>query len=444
MTLKAMSNYCWTALLPLASLVTAVTIAISGCGSSTSTSTATQPTVTSLSTGPGVSNSEVKYLFDYMSDWYLWYDRIPTADLSKYTTSEQALTVLKVPEDRYSFIDSAASFNAFFDEGKTIGYGIGLSQIGSESLFLRLVQPDSNAAAQGLKRGDQIVAIDDVPVATLISENRLDAALGPAQVGVQARFRLARDAQGPVITVVKSSYPIRYVLAPQIIDNAGRKTGYIYFFSFGNIGRDAWLNELQKLLDAGAQDLVVDLRDNGGGLLSVANDLESSLAVAGVVGQTSMRLEFNNKHTGANSTYTFANSALAGRLDRFAWITSPRTCSASESLISALLPYRTSARVGETTCGKPVGFTPPEFNGKVYNIVTFRSLNHDGFTDYFNGLAPTCAAGDDFSRPLGDSAEPRLATALSLLRNEPCPPATKSLSRETILESGFERVTGLR
>ena len=411
--------------------------AVSACGSSDgATPAATSPTV---SNAPGSSSSglttnstiaDINFLVSYMQDWYLWYDRLPNIDIRPYKTPEEALAALKVSEDRYSFIDNAASFQAFFDEGKTVGFGIGLSVI-SNTLFVRVVQPNSNAASQGILRGDQILSIDDVPVSTLIAENRLDAAIGPTTVGYSARFRIQRAAAVSDLTLAKSEYSLKYILAPTVVDNGGRKTGYLYFSSFGQPARDEWNTAINSLLANGAVDLVVDLRDNGGGLLSLASELGASLAPQSTAGSLAFQLEFNNRHASSNSRYNFPSDLNAGRFERLAWITSPRTCSASEAMIAALLPYRTASRIGETSCGKPVGFTHHRSsNGKVYSIVSFKSSNRDGFSDYYGGLTADCGStSTDLSRPLGDPLEPRLATALQKLSTGICPATAASAEK---------------
>lgn len=431
----------------LTMLLTSVTAgSLTGCGADSSGAGANPFGLG----GNSNSDPEVNFLVTYMKDWYLWYNRIPNVDTTSFKTPQEALTALKVSEDRYSFIDSAATFNAFFDEGKSVGFGIGLSLQGND-LFVRVVQPNSGAAAQGILRGDQILSINDELVATLIAENRLDAAIGPTVVGFVGRLKIQRGAAPLDITLTKSEYSLKYVIAPTVLSNAGRTTGYLYFTSFGEIGNTEWRAALTDFAAAGVTDLVVDLRDNGGGLLSVANQMASSLVPAGQAGGLTYRLEFNDRHSRSNQDFNLVSDGFAGRFERLAWITSPRTCSASEALITGLAPYRKAFSVGEATCGKPVGFTPPQFQGKVYSIVSFKSTNRDGFSDYFNGLPADCAVtANDFARPLGDPLESRLAAALALMAGGGCPLATKSAGgapSQPISEvpaSGLTTMTGLR
>lgn len=398
---------------------------------------------------PVTAADEVKFVTDYLQDWYLWSTQLPAGiDPAAWSTPEAALAALRVAQDRYSFIEDATTFNAFFDEGKALGYGFGYAIVGSE-LWVRYVQPQSNAWAAGLRRGDRIAAIDGTSTATLIAQDRVDDALGPVTEGVTGSFDLLRAGAALRITMTKAWYTVQNVLDARVIDRPGGKVGYVLYLAFTEPSRSEWADALAGVLAGGATDLVVDLRENGGGRLSVANELASALAPAGHEGDIGTQLVFNDRHAGSDQAFRLLPSPDAGRVARLVWITSPRTCSASESLMTSLRPYRTATTIGETTCGKPVGFTPPTFNGKVYSIVSFRNLNRDGFTDYFDGLAADCAAGEDYSRPYGDPSEPKLAAALQWLADGSCPSATavgKSIAvpvRSTAL-TGLHALTGLR
>ncbi|HPU54549.1 MAG TPA: S41 family peptidase, partial [Burkholderiaceae bacterium] len=185
----------------------------------------------------------------------------------------------------------------------------------------------------------------------------------------------------------------------------------------------AWSAAIATLLDGAAQDVVVDLRDNSGGLLTVATDVASSLAPGDAVGKLFIRGEYNSGHSDSDADYRFTALPGLGRFERVAWLTSERTCSASEALIMGLRPYRPSPVVGSATCGKPVGFNPEQRDGKVYNIVTFRLVNSDGQSDYFKGLEPTCKVSDDYRKPLGDPGESLFAAAIAALNGQDCPGA---------------------
>lgn len=384
-------------------------------------------------------DAELKFLGNYMRDWYLWYARVPATDVSGAASLQAALDALRVPEDRYSFIESAQTYYAFFDEGRALGFGIAYA-IGTDSLPVRYVQPLGNAAAAGMRRGDRVIAIGGVPVATLVAQGALDGAFGPDQDGWSTTFTVQRGAQTLELPMSKSWYAVRAVLDARVIANGDRRVGYIDFLSFTEPASAEWTAALAQVLQDGAQDLVVDLRENGGGRLSVAGTLASSMATPAASGQPWLTIAFNDRHADANEQLKLAPSDTSARIERVVWITGPGTCSASEALIEGLAPLRGKTLVGETTCGKPVGFTPPQFGDKVYNLVSFRLSNSAGETDWYTGLAPTCAVAETFAGTLGDPSEAKLAAALAWLRDGRCPAAGKSLEAPV---AAWPRLRGL-
>lgn len=78
-----------------------------------------------------------------------------------------------------------------------------------------------------------------------------------------------------------------------------------------------------------------------------------------------------------------------------------RTCSASELLANGLRPYVEVVILGESTCGKPVGFTPVDHCDSTVSAVNFEAVNARGEGRYYSGLAPTCAVAEDFAGALG-------------------------------------------
>lgn len=108
-------------------------------------------------------------------------------------------------------------------------------------------------------------------------------------------------------------------------------------------------------------------------------------------------------------------------------LTSPDTCSASESVINSLRGVGVTVNlVGGTTCGKPYGFYPQDNCGTTYFAIQFKGVNQAGYGD---GFAPTCAVADDFGHQLGDPAEARLAAALTLRSSGACPAAAAASAK---------------
>ena len=104
-------------------------------------------------------------------------------------------------------------------------------------------------------------------------------------------------------------------------------------------------------------------------------------------------------------------------------LTTGNTCSASESVINSLRGVGVEVvLVGDTTCGKPYGFSRKrQLRRCPISRSSSRASTTQGFGDYASGFAPTCAVADDFDHALGDSGERLLATALNFVDTGSCP-----------------------
>jgi len=126
-------------------------------------------------------------------------------------------------------------------------------------------------------------------------------------------------------------------------------------------------------------------------------------------------------------------------LTRVYIITGPGTCSASESIINSLRGAGVEVYlIGSTTCGKPYGFYPTDNCSVTYFTIQFRGENAANFGDYTDGFSPAntthdkgtsvpgCSVADDFTHPMGDASESRIAAALAFRasNNLSCPTAS--------------------
>lgn len=383
---------------------------------------------------------EVQWMIDYMKADYLWADELPAVvNPDAYDNGEAVLAGLRVSEDRFSNITDLATYDAFFN-GQSVGFGFNF-RYESDNLRIYAVQPNAPANAAGLLRGDLVTAIDDKLVATWIAEDAMDEALGPSEPGITRKFTLTRGNATLELVITKDSYDLAYVLAQQVYEQNGRRIGYVNFYSFADPGIVPWRNALDSLLAQGAQDLIVDLRFNGGGLISAAAQVGSALGSTSLSGQPMTELTFNAGKSASNSTFRFRADDRAGQFDKLVWLTGPSTCSASEAMILGIAAYRQATRIGGTSCGKPVGFTPERYNQKAFSIVTFRLQNPNGVTDYFDGLAPDCVVDDDASGTLGGAdlsgapTDPLTVAALRFLDTGNCPVAPSSGTGERQVKS---------
>jgi C-terminal processing protease CtpA/Prc len=246
-----------------------------------------------------------------------------------------------------------------------------------------------------------------------------------ARPGDAVRLELAAtDGTVREVTVKQARYGISSVAAAAVVKAGGRRVGYVALRHFSATTRPEFESAALRLRDLGVDDLVLDLRMNGGGSLHAAGQVASAIAGRRVDGRTFLRMVHNERHRDSDQEQVFSAPAWGGLgLARLVVITSSETCSASEALVQGLAPYIEVVTIGGTTCGKPVGFQVVRYGDMSYWVVTFKDLNARGEGDYYAGLAPTCAVADEVAHPLGDPADASFKAALHYIRSGRCPPS---------------------
>lgn len=392
------------------------------------------PDISSVSTEVGGCSvtAQNQDILAIMQSWYYWNQYLPTnVNPAAYSDSNAFLdALLYKPLDRFSFITTQAANQSFYGAGQYVGVGISEAVVNGNQLQLTNVYPGSPAAGVGFVRGGYILAINGVPVANLIANNQLGNAFGPADIGAAVTLEYQAPAGGTqTVTLIKTLVTQPNVALVQTFDAGGRTVGYFFFQNFINPSFNDLGQAFAQLRAAGATELVIDERYNGGGLLSVAQYLGSLIVGNADAGQTFATLNYNGQHTNQNQTLAFQSVSNALNLNRVVIITTDATASASELVINALKPYIDVVTVGSTTYGKPVGENGFDYCSNVLYPMTFKMTNAAGYGDYFSGFAPTCPALDDLNHPLGSASEASLAGALYYIANGKCAPVAASAAR---------------
>ncbi len=382
------------------------------------------------------------WLRTYMLDWYYWTGASPNPDPAAYDTVQKYFDALLyagdpvVPKDRWSYIQDSASYNQFFGAGKTLGYGVFVNGLElALPLKLRYTEPQSPAAAAGLKRGDTIVSVNGRSAADLIATNDFSA-LTPAKAGDVLTLEIIGDAGARTVLLSATTFDLTPVSSVKVLDVPGRgKAGYLLLKDFVTQAETPLADAFTQFRAQGATELILDLRYNGGGRVSTANVLASLVAGASFNGQVFSQLGYNARHSASNSVFRLGGGP-APAFSRVVVLTGQRTCSASELIVNGLKPYVNVVTVGAVTCGKPFGFNPVESCGNVYSAVNFESTNSVGEGGYYGGIAAKCPAVDTFSDVLGDAAESLTAAATSYLANDVCPKTIVPLRQQKLRAAG--------
>ena len=421
---------------------------------------------------PGTVASEMTWVRAWIDHTYLWFDEIPSHVRAANYSSPQAffddlrtpaLTPSGKPRDQFHFMYQTEQWQALSQAGIEAGYGFDLAIVKSQpprEVRIAYTEPGTPAAQAGIVRGARVIGVDGVDVVTTTNVTALNAALFPKAAGESHSFKL-RELDGSERELVLTSASITKVPVQNVktLDTPTGKVGYLQFNDHLATSEAQLIAAIAQLQAAGVQDLVLDIRYNGGGLLDIASELAYMIAgPAATAGNVFERLQFNRKnpfelteaqvatpfHAVSQGFSTPPGQALPQLgLSRVTVLTGPGTCSASEAIINGLRGVDvTVTQVGGTTCGKPYGFLPEDNCGTTYFAIQFKGVNNKNFGDYADGIAPTCVVPDDFSRPLGDPAELRLAAALSYRATGACPPVTTGLAKAALLDSGEPLVSG--
>ena len=368
---------------------------------------------------------------DVMTDIYLWYAEMPRVDPARYASPEAYLEAVRHRrlDEHFSYITSRAANEAFYGDSQYVGLGMSTAIVGQQ-LFVLQVFPESPAAEAGLARGTLITAIGGRPVATLIVSNQVDAALGAAEQGVAVDLEFA-DAAGTRrrATMTKRIVTIPTVSHTRVHEVQGRRVGYIFFRNFVQPSFAALDAAFAELSAARIDDLVLDLRYNGGGLVSVAQHLASLIGGVRTNGQVLAEYFHNDKNQFRNEVLRFEEKPNAATLNRLIVITTPSSASASELIINSLRPFIPVIVIGDRTYGKPVGQYQVEFCDKMLAPVSFSLRNANGEGDFFGGFPPDCPAPDDVANDLGDPAEGSLREALVFATTGACSPPALTMQR---------------
>ncbi|MDP1647758.1 MAG: S41 family peptidase [Rubrivivax sp.] len=415
----------------------AVTV-LAGCGGGGGDGDAVAPPA-----GCSVAEQQ-QWLAAYMEDWYFWYRLSPRpapgayADVQSYfdallyTGSDPAF-----PADRWSRSESTETFNRFYGEGSTLGYGVsvaGLELAGdpTQPLYVRHVEPRSPAAALGVQRGDEVMSMNGRSAAELVAADDF-AALTAAASGERLTLELRRGGVSRTVTISAAVFALTPVSGTAVLDiGPGRKLGYVAVKDMIDQALAPLETSFSRFRAEGVIDLVLDLRYNGGGLVATGGVVASYIAGTRGDGRSYATLLYNDKRAASNQRFAFSRPSSALTLPRVFVLMGRRTCSASEQVINGLRGVGVEVvAIGETSCGKPVGSLPASACGRTYSVVNFESVNDRNEGRYFDGFDATCPVREDFTAAQGADADPLLAAARHHAQTGQCP-AQASLRQQPL------------
>ena len=410
-----------------------------------------------------------EFIWTALNDYYLWQEEVPSlADeikpigstryrelIKPYPEPESFFESLKYEQDKYSLIRS--NYEDIENSIKGIDANNGLkfilSRYGSGENILGVVThilAESDAATKDIKRGDIFTSVDGQSLnlnnyRELLFGDNLNYTLNMADLNNNL---LSPNGKNVSLTKTENfqSNPIQI---SKIINTGASKIGYLMYNQFAEGFDDDLNNVFSSFKAEQINDLILDLRYNGGGLVRSAVNLAGMITgqfngevFAKYLWNKKLMTYFNSdlERFSSQLEINFSESLADGtpinslNLSRVYIITSGRSASSSELVINGLSPYINVIQVGDNTYGKNVGGPAalydyidndgtkhPNHTYAIY-CMTFYSANSNDFYDYADGLAPQeeLKLKEDLANmgTLGENSDPLLALTIQHINQE--------------------------
>ena len=243
-----------------------------------------------------------------------------------------------VGDDYTSFMDKkeAAEFNKDLN-GEISGIGAEIGMRGLQPTVLRVID-DSPAKKAGLKAGDVFVAVNGTSVAGETAGDVADKVTGEAGTTVKLTVRRSGESLDFSITRAQINDPsVRW----SVSDNVGILTISRFDENTGSLARKA----ASEFTNKGVKGVIVDLRNNGGGYLTAAQEVASLWLDDG-------KMVVTEKSRGKVTDTIKASGSPTFKGKKTIVLVNGNSASASEIVAGALKDYQVATLVGEKTFGK--------------------------------------------------------------------------------------------
>ncbi len=357
-------------------------------------------------------NREIYY---DMLDIYLWYEYLPAVNFSDYATPEIFLEALRYkPLDKWSAVLTKEEFNQYFEEGKMIGHGISIAVDHLNKIRVAFVYRSTQAYNKGVRRGWVINKVNN----TMATPGNVMSLLGNQEIGIRNNIEFLNENNEPVtLDLTKEEISITPVLYYDTINWNSEVIGYIVFQDFINAAKTELDEAFTFFSQKGVNDLIIDMRYNGGGSVEVAQYLASWILGKKFPGTPLVNFKHNNKNSRYDTTLNIPANTNGLSLDRLFFIGTRKTASASELVINGSKPYVEVFLGGDSTHGKPVGMYALPLHSADYVLlpVSFKYTNANDEGDFYDGIVPDFHSPDDITKDFGNPDENSLESILNYI-----------------------------
>lgn len=362
-------------------------------------------------------------------DVYLWNTQIPSNfDARSYADPNAEMIAIRQyshetgfadPVDRFSFAITQEEWDNT-SNGVAEDFGMSIFFFTPTDLRVKYTESASPSGLAGIKRGWQIIKIN--------GNSKIDTTEATIKRIVDAVFYSSNtsftfkkpDGSTVDISLNAATYQTHPVFADSVYTVNSKNVGYLALNSFlGDTTEiyNRFSNIFSNFQAQNVSEVIIDLRYNGGGYVSMAEKLANYLVPTAGNNQVMLKQTFNSNYSSYNSTTRY-NKIGSLNIDKVFFIVSDNTASASELLINALKPFVDEALVGPAynTYGKPVGYFPIPVGDWYTFPISFKTVNKDGYGNYFDGFTIDHPTGDGLDKDWGDIEENCLRSVLTYIQ----------------------------
>ncbi|MBQ8300900.1 MAG: S41 family peptidase [Clostridia bacterium] len=279
--------------------------------------------------------------------------------------------------DDYSEFYTAEEYKAFQQSIEKTFYGIGITMQMLSDGYVQIVgfvEENGTAEKNGFKIGDKIYKVDGVDVTGWTMEQVRSKVIGEENTTV--RITVLRDGEEIELKTTRVAVHEDTVGGGVLVGNIG----YIQITSFSTSTYPQFVETLNFLREKGVEKIILDLRNNGGGIVTSAVDIAKDIVPKGKI------IDVKYRQSEYDITY---KSTLAKK--EFDWVVlvNENTASAAEILASAMQDSGAAKLVGTTTYGKAVIQNMfPLTNGSVFKLTVGEYITRNGREINHIGLTP--------------------------------------------------------
>lgn len=315
-------------------------------------------------------------------------------------------------DDPYSRYYTPEEYTESQQDAEGLYYGIGVVvSMDKDTHQLNIIKVYSDTPAQevDLRKGDVIASVDGADLSGM-ELNEITALIKGEELS-QVKLTILRDWQTLEKTLTRRQVTVDRVEWHMMADNIG----YIQISEFRGNALEKMEAAIAEMKDKGAKGIVLDLRDNPGGMMDIVVPIADMLLPEGLIVYTE---DVNGNRREEKSDAEMLGLPLTVLING-------NSASASEILAGAIQDYGAGTLIGTTTYGKGIvqSIMPYKEDGAALQITTSRYFTPNGRNIHGEGIAPdiTVEMPEELLKnpqDLTEENDPQLQKALEVLKSE--------------------------